>query len=245
MMSKEWCSHGGDQMSVVNKVIKQLKLDVLSIQDVPESFSSSVYKIELVNHQIVYLKIPYSKGKWQVELTALNRFLPELPVPRVLDYWEGNEEITGALLLSAIEGNPLTARAMIEPRLAHQIGVQHAILHAIPILPADYNGAIVTMYEDWTAAMKRMFYSFAVDAEKALDRTLFRKAIDRFEQEHRFLPPPDGPCFVHMDFRAGNLLIKENTLKGIIDFESVKIGATEIDFHKLDRDLFFQFIQVL
>ncbi|GAF11394.1 hypothetical protein JCM19045_492 [Bacillus sp. JCM 19045] len=66
-------------MTVVNKVIKQLKLDVLSIQDVPESFSSSVYKIELVNHQIVYLKIPYSKGKWQVELTALNRFLPNCP----------------------------------------------------------------------------------------------------------------------------------------------------------------------
>ncbi len=40
-----------------------------------------------------------------------------------------------------------------------------------------------------------------------------------------------------MDFRPANILIRENQVVGIIDFESVRIGATEIDFTKINRDV--------
>lgn len=44
-------------MEKVQQVIKQFDLDVLSIEDVPESFSSSVYKIKLKDHQTVFINL--------------------------------------------------------------------------------------------------------------------------------------------------------------------------------------------
>ncbi|WP_370627169.1 hypothetical protein [Psychrobacillus sp. INOP01] len=50
-------------MEQLNQIIEKLKLNVLSVEDVPDSFSSTVYRIQQINQQIVYLKIPYSKVK--------------------------------------------------------------------------------------------------------------------------------------------------------------------------------------
>ena len=50
------------------------------------------------------------------------------------------------------------------------------------------------------------------------------------------LPSPDGPSFVHMDFRPANIIVDNEKVSGIIDFESVRFGSTEIDFTKLYRD---------
>jgi aminoglycoside phosphotransferase (APT) family kinase protein len=44
-----------------------------------------------------------------------------------------------------------------------------------------------------------------------------------------------------MDFRPGNILVNGNKVMGIIDFESVRIGSTEIDFTKINRDIFVKY----
>ena len=50
------------------------------------------------------------------------------------------------------------------------------------------------------------------------------------------LPPNDGPSFIHMDFRPANIIVDGHNVSGMIDFESVRFGSTEIDFTKLYRD---------
>jgi hypothetical protein len=52
-----------------------------------------------------------------------------IPVPRVLDFWSGDDFISGALLLSEIQGVPCTG--VIDEKLAFQIGVYHAKLHEV------------------------------------------------------------------------------------------------------------------
>jgi aminoglycoside phosphotransferase (APT) family kinase protein len=40
---------------------------------------------------------------------------------------------------------------------------------------------------------------------------------------------------VHMDFQPGNIQINDRGVAGIIDFESTRGGASEIDFTKMNR----------
>lgn len=226
-------------MDALKQIIDIFKLNILSIEDVPESFSSTVYKIRLINKETVFLKIPYTKVKLEREYTALERFNGELPVPKVLGYWEGNEQITGALLLSAVDGVSITEK--VDNELAYDIGVQHAKLHAIVLNEQDDNSLVSNEYPHWFEFIRQQFFSFAEDVKTVIDPVLFEQSIHYFEQHCRLLPDIDGPSFIHMDFRAANILVKENKVAGIIDFESVRIGATEIDFTKINRDIFIKY----
>ncbi|MEC2054149.1 phosphotransferase [Peribacillus psychrosaccharolyticus] len=226
-------------MDMLQQVIDKFKLNVLMIEDVPQSFSSSVYKIQLNDYRIVYIKIPYSKAKLELEFTVLKRFHYELPVPEILDYWEGNENVTGALLLSAIKGVPI--REQVGTNLAYDIGVHHAILHSIVPNEQDYKSVVSNVYGQWSEFIRSHFYSFAEDVKEVIDPRLYEQSLKHFDRQLNLLPSPDGPSFIHMDFRPGNILVHENQVAGIIDFESVRIGATEMDFTKINRDIFMRY----
>ncbi|MCA0987337.1 phosphotransferase family protein [Guptibacillus algicola] len=223
-------------MDTLKRVINAFKLDVLEIENVPESFSSTVYNVKLRDHRLVYIKIPYSKVKRDRELQVLKRLDGHLPVPKVLDYWEGDEEVTGAFLLSVIDGVPISEK--VDSALAFDIGVHHAKLHSIVPEESDYGRAVSNEYDRWTEFIKQQFYSFAEDVKKVIERNLFEQSLTHFHDLQQLLPPPEGPRFIHMDFRSGNILVNDNRVAGIIDFESVRIGATEIDFTKINRDIF-------
>ncbi|MBD1373278.1 phosphotransferase [Hazenella sp. IB182357] len=229
-------------MNQLQQMIAQFKLNVLTVDRVPESFSSIVYKITLMNHQIVYIKIPYSQVELRREYVLLKYLYEELPVPQVLDYWEGDDRYFGGLLLSAVAGVPHTG-AVDEP-LAYEIGMYHAKLHKVT-LDAPYLDAYVdNAFEKWTQFVRNQFYAYAQDVNKVIPLKLFEQSLQYFERYQKRLPPPDGPCLIHMDYRLGNILVDENRVKGIIDFESVLIGATEMDFIKLEHDIFRKYIGV-
>ncbi|MEY8346905.1 aminoglycoside phosphotransferase family protein [Bacillus cereus] len=226
-------------MDKLQQVLEKFRLNVLTIEDVPQSFGSTVYKIKLMDQRTVYIKIPYSKVKLEREYTVLERFRYELVVPQVLDYWEGNEDVTGALLLSAINGVPATGN--VNAALAYDIGVQHAKLHAIIPNEQDFKSSVSNVYSQWSEFIQQHFYSFAKDVKEVIDQRLYEQSLEYFERHLTLLPDPDGPCFIHMDFRPGNILVAENQVTGIIDFESVRIGATEMDFTKVNRDIFMKY----
>ncbi|MGE7861035.1 phosphotransferase family protein [Bacillus mobilis] len=226
-------------MDMLQQAIDKFKLNVLAVENVPESFSSIVYKIKLIDHRTVYIKIPYSKVKLEREYTVLKRLCKELPVPELLDYWEGNEDVTGALLLSEINGVPITEK--VDTALAHDIGVHHAMLHAIIPNEQDFESAISNVYGRRSEFIERQFYSFAEDVKEVIDPCLYEQSLKHFDRQVKLLPSPDGPSFVHMDFRPGNILVHENRVVGIIDFESARIGATEMDFIKINSDILMKY----
>lgn len=217
-------------------VIKKMNLHVLAVEGVPESFSSAVYRLKLSSQETVFLKIPYTTEKLVREAEALEVLRETIRVPDVLDYWEGDEEITGALLLSCIQGQPVPKK--VDNKLAYDIGVNHATLHTVtPDVTKEFRG-LSNVYEEWGIFLNKQFYHFAKVVEGAIPADLYDQTLELYEAWRKLLPPPDGPCFIHRDFRPANILTSDNQVSGIIDFETARFGSTEIDFTKINRDIF-------
>lgn len=219
---------------MLNRVLQQFGLHVLSTNEVEDSHSSTVYKCNLLNGESVFIKIPFTQLKRQRELEAYEILKGKVSIPEMLDYWSGDEECPGAFLLSELEGIPLTSKA--SPTVAFQVGVLHATMHKIqPSTVTELTG-IQNEFPNWSNFVERQFYSFAEDVREVLDERFYRQAIEKFEEMKQQLPAPDGPSFIHMDFRPANIIVNKNKVSGMIDFESVRFGSTEIDFTKLYRD---------
>lgn len=219
---------------MLNRVIQQFGLQPQSILNVEDSHSSTVYKCTLNTGENVFLKIPYTKLKCQRELEAYEILKGCVSIPELLDFWSGDEECPGAFLLSELKGKPLTTEA--SPTIAFQVGVLHAKMHTIQPPAGQVLTSIQNEFQNWYHFIEQQFYNFAEDVKDVLDEQLYNQAIEKFEEMKQHLPPPDGPSFIHMDFRPGNIIVDGNEVSGMIDFESVRFGSTEIDFTKLYRD---------
>ncbi|QTH45262.1 aminoglycoside phosphotransferase family protein [Cohnella sp. LGH] len=223
-------------MSSILKVIEKLKLNALNIEDVPESFSSDVYKLTLAGGETVFVKIPFNKDKLFREFQMLETLKDIIPVPKVLDIWYGDEITTGALLLSSIQGMPCTGE--VDKKLSYEIGVYHAMLHEVKASGYGYHvtdGFKLLDQNNWRLHIKSNFEKWKEPCKQILDSKLYEKCIRHFDGVFSALPDPDGPCVVHMDFRPGNIWVNGNEIAGIIDFESARGGSSEIDFTKVNR----------
>ncbi|AJD89575.1 hypothetical protein JMA_02580 [Jeotgalibacillus malaysiensis] len=218
----------------ITSIIKHFGLSTQSISDVADSHSSTVYKVLLLNGETVYIKIPFSKLKFHLEIEAYTILHGRISVPRLLDVWEGDDETVGALLLSELEGDPLAPK--LSTSLAYEIGVYHASMHAIQPPAGQDLLHIKNEFPNWSEFMDRMFYGFAEDTKKVIEPSLYERSIQKYIELKKELPAPDGPAFIHMDFRPANILVKGDQVMGTIDFESVRFGATEMDFTKIHRD---------
>lgn len=219
---------------MLDQVLKQFHLQVAAVNEVEDSFSSTVYKCTIMNGDTVFVKIPYTRLKYERELAAYEILAGHVPIPKLLDYWGGDDSCPGALLLSELKGKPLSTTA--SPEIAYQIGAMQASMHQIKPSNKTAPGAIQNEFFGWHEFIERQFYSFAEDAKEVLDKDLYIASLRKFEQMKGDLPEPDGPSFVHMDFRPANIIVEEGQVSGMIDFESVRFGSTEIDFTKIHRD---------
>ncbi|WP_043931829.1 phosphotransferase family protein [Bacillus sp. EB01] len=219
---------------MLNHVIHQFGLQVQSLNEVEDSHSSTVYKCSLSSGEHVFLKIPYTKLKFQRELESYEILKGKVPIPVMLQYWTGDEECPGAFLLSELKGQPLTPDAPLT--VAYQVGVLQAQMHSVHPPAGKVLTGIKNEFDTWSQFIEQQFYSFAEDVKDVLDPQLFSRAIEKFENMKNQLPSPDGPSFVHMDFRPANIIVDGNKVSGMIDFESVRFGSTEVDFTKLYRD---------
>jgi aminoglycoside phosphotransferase (APT) family kinase protein len=227
---------------MLNKVMQEFGLEIQSINEVEDSHSSTVYRCSLSKGEIVFLKIPYTKLKFQRELEAYEILKGRVSIPELLDYWPGDDECPGAFLLSELKGTPLTTE--VTPNIAFQVGVLQAEMHNIQPPEDKKLMGIQNEFANWSDFVEKQFYSFAEDVQDVLDSSLYEQAIEKFEEMRHQLPAPDGPSFVHMDFRPANIIVDDHKVSGMIDFESVRFGSTEIDFTKLYRD-FLRFDPVL
>jgi aminoglycoside phosphotransferase len=219
---------------MLNQVIQKFGLKVQTINEVEDSHSSTVFKCTMYNGENVFLKIPFTKLKFQRELEAYEILKGRVSIPELMDYWSGDEECPGAFLLSELKGKPLTSYATSS--IAYQVGILHAEMHSIRPPAEKELTSIINEYPNWSNFVEKQFYSFAEDVRAILEESFYNKAIGKYEKMKQQLPSPDGPSFVHMDFRPANIIVDDDKVLGMIDFESVRFGSTEIDFTKLYRD---------
>ncbi|QCR31170.1 phosphotransferase family protein [Lysinibacillus sp. SGAir0095] len=219
---------------MLSRVIDHFRLQVISMNEVEDSHSSTVYRFTLLNGEDVFLKIPYSRLKYQREFEAYEILKGRVAIPELLDCWSGDEECPGAFILSELKGKPLTTDA--SPTVAFQVGVLQATMHNIQPPENQVLAGIQNEFPNWSKFIEKQFYSFAEDVKEVVEDNLYNQAIEKYEAMKEQIPSPDSPSFVHMDFRPGNIIVEGDKVSGMIDFESVRFGSTEIDFTKLYRD---------
>lgn len=211
-----------------------MNLNVSKIKSVPESYSSEVCKVVLNNGEEVIIKIPYNKNKLMKEYRMLKLLENKYPVAKLIEFWEGDDSIPGALLISYIDGKP--AIKNIDQKLAFQMGEKLAVLHDIKVRKEEFGDMEEIIYsekDEWWITIKQWFENCIDDCKEILDYNTLNKCIEVFNYYYKDLPEPDHPSIVHMDYRPGNILVKDSEIVGILDFESTRIGSADIDFTKM------------
>lgn len=218
--------------------IQSFDLDVAEIFSVTDSYSSDVDRLVLRDGRTVFLKRPYTADKWHREHGWLTYLASRVAVPKILMAVRPTEQTTGAFVLEALAGSTIET---VTPKLASQIGQLHAALHTCTREAyGDFaeDGFTAFKSQDWRVFRNAKMTSFEPAIRQALSPALYHAAFAELKQREHELPEPSRPVAVHLDFRLGNLLAAGESLTGLIDFETSRFGATEIDFTKLDRDVF-------
>jgi len=214
-------------MDIISRAIEAFNLDVKSIELVTESYSSTVRIIELKNNEKVVLKIPFNREKISREARALELLLSNPLVPNLLNVWYGDETNIGALLMSYIEGKPMSLP--INDELSFEIGKALASIHKIRLEQFELDDN----ENDWWKSIRNRFKSWLIEIDGHIPLELKVKLEKFFELEMNRDHKVAGPCLVHFDYRPGNLLVENGKLVGVIDFETSRGGSAEIDFTKI------------
>ena len=140
-----------------------------------------------------------------------------LPVPEVLVDDDGTNLGTAGLVMGLVAGETLARRILRDDAfsaarqvLASQLGRFLAGLHAID--PSEVPGVseVDTLEQYWTA------YETVDDVSPTFE------AAQRWLESHR--PPATGKVVVHGDLRMGNVIVDEEGLRAVIDWELVHLG---------------------
>lgn len=219
---------------IVQRAIARLGLTVTAMQPVAESYSSTVRILTLAGGDQVVLKIPFSQYKVLREVRMLQRLRDQLPVPDLLNYYL-DEGGVGALLLSYLPGTPMTNG--VTPTASFDLGKLLAQLHthSLPAFGDEFEGS--APIRDWWGMMDDHFQAWIPFCGRVLDQETVQRSEERYRQLRADLPPADGPCALHFDYRPGNVLWQNGRITGLIDFESARGGSADRDFIKIKEEL--------
>lgn len=223
---------------IIKKYFEIFRLSVSKQDTVTESNSFEVYVLTLKSSEKVVLKIPFNSQKLEREKKTLELLNGKVCVPKVINYYEGDDTIPGALLISYIDGEPLTGN--ITEDLSYQMGVMLAKIHSISL---KKYGEIETEGESdnpnvYIDSLREIYNKNSVFCEKVMDSKKLSMCNEIFDYYFSKLPTPDGSCLIHSDYRMGNILVKDSKVVGIIDFEVANGGLAEADFSLLKSEIF-------
>lgn len=223
-------------MDPITQAIAHFKLEVASIQLAEGSYSSSVRILTLHSGERLVLKIPFVQRKLQRELNALQHLQVDLPVPQVLDVWLPEDDQPGALLLSLLPGKIITGK--VSQKLAYSLGELLARLHTHELSRfGDDFDSNELLPAGWWELFDQAYKGWQPLCEQVLPATLIQRTLIAYDRLYRSLPDPDGPCYVHYDFRPGNVLVQHGRINGLIDFESTRGGSADLDFIKIKNEV--------
>lgn len=248
-VTKNWLTSDTIEEMTYQSFKKPIK--ITDIKKMSGGFCSAVYLLETTDGKKV-LKIAsgaevkvmrHEKKYIQTEAEMLKRFNEELdiPMPELISYNDSGQICkVPYLFMSYIEGRPLCEdqtitegqrRRVMENvgRITRQICNLKADCFGIPNLPESYckkNSEFTALLFDWLLA----------DAEEkgiaipAISPEELKGLIRKYRME---LDLVTTPVHAHTDTWAGNLMMKNGELEGLVDFAAVLYGDPLIshDFH--------------
>ena len=194
-----------------------------------------VYKIITAEGTPLILKICMRNNHYFHELYCLRYFADTLPVPRIIKTVQPEASIKGALLMECLPGDLPKAKDFTED-LAHEIGALLARIHLNRV--AGYGDLTQpdNLGPSPCAYFTMKFEEGLAECSKHLPQALIEKCRDYFDTHINLLDTVDGPCITHRDFRAGNILVDNGKVQGIIDWSSARASFAQEDFCPLEHD---------
>lgn len=168
-------------------------------------------------HLVVQEARPGLPGLGSQAEAALLRSTQEAgaPVPAVIA--AGADDSRSWLVTTAVEGETIARRilrderfGLARERLVGQCGRALAAIHATPVEDLPLPGP-VDQLDHWTSILRSL----------GQDQPGLEFAVAELAQTR---PPPTSVCLVHGDFRLGNLIVADDGLAAVIDWELAFLG---------------------
>jgi Ser/Thr protein kinase RdoA (MazF antagonist) len=210
-------------------------LDVVRVSPLRGGTINAVYKIETANGESRVLKRYRSPGPSASRLQyvcSMQAQLREsgLPVPRILPAPSGElfAEVSGELFVLSefVTGRRyLTSRAT--PGASLILGREHArLLDAL----ADYPFDAAESLPDLATIEARLLALLALGTVARGGSSRAEQAYLTVEQRLRMLyawrgdPPATNPQWIHGDFTLRNVLFEDDEVRGIVDFDNLRVS---------------------
>lgn len=144
-----------------------------------------------------------------------------VPVPRVRAVLEPSDGLGDGFVMDHIDGETLGGKIVRDARfadarrvLAFQCGQAMAAIHRIPVdgLPRLREAPAAVELKNYLARHRSLH----------ADKPVFELAFQWLQRN--VPPPPARPVLVHGDFRNGNLMVGEEGLRAVLDWELAHLG---------------------
>lgn len=226
-------------MSVINtqkyQELLNLNNDVEFIKiDHDEGMVATVYKVLERNGRSHILKVCESRFDYANEVYFLGYFSEQISVPKIISTVPPGGENFGAIFMEYLPGDLLTPDT-ITKEIAFEIGKSLAIIHENKTNGFGYLNRNLELSPDPILHFKAKFEEGIDECKGHLPEDTILKSLNYFNNSLKLLEQVDGPCIIHRDFRPGNIITHENTLRGIIDWSSARSSFAEDDFCSIEH----------
>lgn len=221
----------------LDKYISILNLDILNVERVihEDTLSSCIYKLILKDKTNLILKISYDNNRWKREKFFLNEVKDYIPVPQIIKIIDPFDDFGGAILMECIDGQIGTLNNFTK-KISYEMGQLIGKLHNIKVKfygditknllePTLLNGKLI---------LKNYYEESFNECKNILNKNLLEKINLYFYEALYDIKFLDGPSIVHTDYKPGNILLKNEKIIGLIDWENAKYSFCEEDFLRME-----------
>jgi Ser/Thr protein kinase RdoA (MazF antagonist) len=195
---------------------------------------ADVYRVTKSSGEKLILKICTRVNDYLHEVYFLNYFANKLPMPRIIQVVEPEADLYGAILMECLPGTLINPQNFT-PSLAYEVGSLLARIHMNQVIGYGDLTQPITLNADPRVYFTMKFQEGIAECRGLLPEKLIKKCLDYYNQHIDLLDSVDGPCIIHRDFRAGNVIVYQSKVQGIIDWSSARASFTEEDFCFLEH----------
>lgn len=202
--------------------------------DHDDAMVAVVYRITLPTGAQSILKISPRSSDYFREAQFLKTLAGSLPVPKIIQLVEPENDVPGAILMECLPGRLVEISDLTEA-LNFEIG---ALLARIHINRLDGYGDPLqpdSLRPDPFGYFTFKFEEGLAECRLQVPEPIIEKCRSYFNAHQNLLSSVDGPCIVHRDFRPANVIICDGKLQGIIDWAGARASFAEEDFCPLEQ----------
>ena len=211
----------------IYKIFDKLGIEIKKIDKATNSFNSNVYIVEGKKEKYV-LKITNSEKKRLVESKYMDYLSNYIQTAKLIS----NGELNGKnyIVMTFFNGKNIFDEDAINlsDRELKNIGVVLGKLHSVPLID-DENDSWYIYLKDCLEKVQGVLKDVLKDENTIIYNYLKNYIENKLKDNYK-------NAILHMDFRVGNLIFRDNDV-GIIDMESMKNGEYVFDFVKTSRIL--------